>query len=184
MDTQVLFASLARYRKILVTGPQRSGTTIVSRILAAESGYRCVDERDFGWRDIDRFEALVAEDDRMVIQCPGLSHTIERWASPDHLIVFMHRNPADIMASERRVRWGSGRYQKRLYRHTVPYLRHWLTPVSVLKYLHWHFVQKAQVPHSVDLPYESLVSHPLWVSQDRRAGFTAKQTAPDDASGA
>lgn len=184
MDTQALFAALARYRKILVTGPQRSGTTIVSRILAAESGYRCVDEREFGWSDIERFAALMADDDRMVIQCPVMARVIERWAHPDYLIVFMHRNPADIIRSERRIRWPSRRVEKRRYRKTVPYLSHWCTPVSVLKYLHWHLVHKPQVPHSVDLPYESLASHPLWVESARRARFTAKQTVPDDASGA
>lgn len=181
MDTKSLFESLQSYRKILVTGPQRSGTTITSQILAHESGYRCVDEREFEWRDISRFRQLIEAPEKMVIQCPSMSHLVEDFGQPEHLVVFMQRNPLDIIASEKRIGWKSERYGKKLYRGKVSYLPHWLTPLCVLKYLHWHLEQKPLVARYFDLPYEALKAHPLWLAKELRSSFGAKQTSlPSD----
>ncbi len=177
MDTASLFDSLKQYRKILVTGPQRSGTTITSRILAAESGYRCVDEREFAWHDLRLFRALISTPEKMVIQCPSMSHLVEEFGQPENLVVFMQRNPLDIIASEKRVRWKSERYGKKLYCGKVSYIFHWMTPLCILKYLHWHFEQKPIIPSYVDLPYESLREHPLWIAKEKRSAFGAKQTS-------
>jgi hypothetical protein len=69
-----------------VTGPQRSGTSIASQILAAESGYRCVDEREFAWHDLRSFRALISTPEKMIIQCPSMSHLVEEFGQPDNLI--------------------------------------------------------------------------------------------------
>lgn len=170
-------SNLGRFRKILVTGPQRSGTTIAAEIIAAETAMPYVDERSYGWRDLAALSMLVANDERMVIQYPNFAHIIEQFTADDICIVFMHRQPTDILQSQKRINWKSASYQRKLYRGKVPYINHWLTPVCVIKYLHWHLHQKSLVLHSLDLPYHSLKQHPRWVEQPRRSMFTSKQTA-------
>lgn len=178
MDTRTLFNSLQNYRKILVTGPQRSGTTITSQILAMESGYRYIDEREFNLRDPTLFEQFLRDDQNMVIQCPSMSHLIDQFGSEKNLIIFMHRNPREIMSSQMRIGWKSERHEKKLYRGKVCYLPHLFTPICVLKYLHWHFEQKHKVSHYLNLQYSSLDNHPLWIDKENRSTFKAKQTAP------
>jgi hypothetical protein len=175
MNLHAFFLSLKNYRKIFVTGPQRSGTSITSKILAFESGYRCVDEREFEWRNLDLFRQFLESNENLVIQCPGMSHIIEQFGQPENLVVFMQRNPLEILASEKRIVWKSERYGKKLYKDKVSYMPHWFTPLCVLKYLHWHFEQKQLIPNPIDLAYESLQGHPLWIDKEKRARFSAKQ---------
>jgi hypothetical protein len=172
-----LVRGLRVYGKILVTGPQRSGTTIAAKIIAAELSVRSVDEREYGWNDPLAFRDLLFCSEQLVIQCPNFAHIIEQFSGPETFVVFMHRDPRAIIASQRRISWKSASYQRGLYRGKVSYLIHWITPVCVMKYLHWHFYQKPLVPHCYDLAYEALSSHPLWVGPTLRAAFSPKQTA-------
>lgn len=167
---------LGIYNKILVTGPQRSGTTIASQIIAAEVSKRCIDERDYGYHDPIAFRSFVESEESLVIQCPNFAHIIERFASESICVVFMHRDPRAIIASQKRVDWKSASYQRRLYRGKVPYVINWLTPICVIKILYWHLHQKFHVIHSIDLAYEDLSQHRLWIDSHRRQAFAAKQT--------
>ena len=49
-DLEEVIQSLRIFNKILVTRPQRSGTTIAAQIIAANSSMPCVDEKEYGWR--------------------------------------------------------------------------------------------------------------------------------------
>lgn len=80
-DLEEVIQSLRIFNKILVTGPQRSGTTIAAQIIAADSAMPCVDEKEYGWR--------------------------------------------------------SASCHRKLYRGKAPYLMHLVTPICIIKYLHW-----------------------------------------------
>jgi hypothetical protein len=50
-----MFEHLAVHSKIVVTGPQRSGTRIASQMIASDTGHEFVDEVDFLITDTTRF---------------------------------------------------------------------------------------------------------------------------------
>ena len=67
---QVFLEQLKKFSKILVTGPQRSGTTITANIIAKELGYKYYDERDVGVRSATALFKVLSKDERLVVQGP------------------------------------------------------------------------------------------------------------------
>lgn len=177
-----MFEHLAKYDVILVSGPQRSGTRIAAKIFAADTGHRYIDENGFGIYDEYKFRVILQQR-KIVVQCPPMSHIIHEVATDDTLVVFMIRDLDDIVASERRINWTIGPY-KELANYGLPrqaarrYRQHG-GQVAPLKYAYWWGTQRAQVPHYLELEYESLSAHPLWVPKERRANFKARQTETD-----
>jgi hypothetical protein len=171
-----MFSSWAHFNKILVTGPRRSGTTIASRMVAADTGHRFVDESDYRWGSLSRFERILAEPDPMVIQCPNFCHLIEPFARIDRLIVFMKRDVAHIVRSQRRIGWTGAWSNKLRYRYKVaPWTL--LRPISEIRYIYWRRYQRHQIPHYLEQDYEALSQHRLWLDPDQRQDFKPKQTA-------
>jgi hypothetical protein len=170
-----MFEHLARFRKILVTGPQRSGTTICGQMIAYDIGCRYVDEMRFGVRSLKQIRRLLADQVQMVIQCPALC----RWAhelaekDPENVaVVLMRRRVRDIIASQERINW-TRRFEPA---ELSVYGIHDGGCISVVKYTFWETVQQGRIKHAFEVPYESLKGHPLWVSKSRRRFFKAKQT--------
>jgi glycosylphosphatidylinositol transamidase (GPIT) subunit GPI8 len=171
-DLECLEENIANniYRIIIVAGPQRSGTRIASHIIAEITGYDYIDEHDYGVHKIEAWQKLVANENRVVIHAPGMSRellTIKHY--DDVLIVFMSRQVSDIVASEKRINWRwkkeRGKYDKT--NNGIP--------VSTLKYQYWIKTQRDNLPHTYDLDYLSLSTHPLWLDNDKRKGFKATQ---------
>lgn len=69
---ETLITQLARFSKVVVTGPQRSGTTTAARILAEELGYEFIREEAFDFQCLDLFFRIVFEKDRFVIPASTL----------------------------------------------------------------------------------------------------------------
>ena len=107
-----MFEELGTYRVVLVTGPQRSGTRIAARMIAADSGLRYVDEDEFGVYNHKRLRAIIAQAEGVVIQCPAMCHMVHKVAAEDVLVVMMMRDVDDIVASEKRIDWTIGPYQE------------------------------------------------------------------------
>lgn len=167
-----LLPELKRQSAIVVTGPQRSGTTIAAHILAQELGYTYVDENDFGIYDPARATQFL-RNGRVVLQSPGLMYCAHQLPA---CIVVMRRPLAEIAASEKRVGWresyGGAGYQM----ETALYNRNYGfsgQDIAWTKYLCWDMFQKARCDNWFDLDYQSLRDHPLWVEQ--RKDFTARQ---------
>lgn len=170
-----------QFHKILVTGPQRSGTRIGAKIIADETNYTYIDERDFGVHDRELFEGVLKSEKKLVIQCPGMCYCIERYSNPDILIVMMIRPIPDIIASEKRVKWIHGPYHEyekygidRLEARNLR--RHHNDQISVRKYQYWRSYQKDRIQHLLELDYESLSYHRLWIPKEQRKHFAAEQT--------
>src|SRR4051812_34302210 len=102
MDLTALLPRLRSAKQILVTGPQRSGTTIGARILAQELGLKFYPEESTGPYNLRRTCQLLDQETDFVLQSPGM-------AAYCHLlgiaVVFMRRDVLDIRRSEDRVRW-------------------------------------------------------------------------------
>lgn len=168
------------YRAILVTGPQRSGTRIGAKIIAHDTGHAYIDENEFDVRKVELFREVV-KGNNIVVQCPGMCRTIEQYSAQDVLIVLMRRAIKDIIASEKRVGWQTGPYSEyELYgirRQVAKWYRgRDLKPISELKYRYWDEYQKAKIMNYIELEYESLSGHPLWIPAASRRHFEATQT--------
>lgn len=164
-----MFEQLKIYKSILVTGPQRAGTKIASRMIAADTGYKYVDEYVFGF-SVDRFVKAISVDS-IVVQCPTMSSIIEYYAEDNTLVVFMFRDLEDIAKSEDRMGWTVGVYQE-LYKFgmSVTEARMYRQSggrTAPLKYELWAG-QKTVIKHYLELEYESLSAHPLWIPKNER----------------
>lgn len=98
---------------MLVTGPQRSGTTFAAAAFAQQLAWAFVGERAFGMRNSTRLLAAIAAATRpTVYHLPALSHEVhtlaERMPPSRHVVViFVARDCWDVEASERSVTYGS-----------------------------------------------------------------------------
>jgi SAM-dependent methyltransferase len=163
-----MFENLAHYQHIIVTGPQRSGTRIAAHAIAQDTGKRYVDEQEFGIHDVQRLQELLDAETGLVVQCPAVCHAVVSLAGPDRLIVMMLRPLDDIYASQKRVGWMKGRSEVAKYGRSE-------CRAADIKYAYWLSIQRQQIQHWFELPYEALKDHPLWVGKDKRADFAIDQ---------
>jgi len=175
-------------RRVLVTGPARSGTTIASRMIAADLGLPWLKEDRVRNDDVALFRRLVGSGSDFCLQGPGLSHVLHRECG-DVAVVFMRRDLMSIIRSQIRLEgqmpgWVElnerryGGFYRNEFGSAMPGWR-WEYPVPVIKYEIWE-MQRSSVPFSLELDYESMSSHELWVSKDERAGFTPHQTQKEE----
>lgn len=164
-----MFEWLSRYSKILVTGPQRSGTRIATAMIASDLGYTFYQEQAVGIANLDRMRQLFREEDRFVLQCPSLCRYAHEVSSPDTAIVLMRRAVADIIASENRIKWGGHR--------RIELARYGLGTgiISEAKYHFWEEYQRHLIEHAFEIEYESLVAHPMWIPKEERSNFGRHQ---------
>ena len=105
-----MFENLAVHNKIVVTGPQRSGTRIGAQMIAADTGHQFVDEAEFLIKDSDLFREFLQRDG-VVVQAPHMLKDVVDDPPPGILIVLMRRGPGPDPRQRRsypvgrRVRW-------------------------------------------------------------------------------
>lgn len=187
------FKFMEGYRFILVTGPQRSGTTITARMISEDTGLQFLPEGSMAVQDKD-FEAkealprlidkLVAAGASAVIQCPIQCRFIHEVGANRMLVVMMRRPLEDIIASEKRIRWGDSR-QCALYADIIkkwPHLKD--EPIAIVKYFYWEHVQRKELTKRncdmYELRYDDLHTHKLWIPQEQRRKFFPRQISPDE----
>lgn len=155
---------------MVVSGPQRSGTTFAAKVIAAELGWAFLDETTFGISNVGRWAQAVASEHEAVIQCPSMMKYIH--GLPDDVLAVVMRRPVDdIVASQVRIGWEW---------EPVELARYGLTSgvAAQVKYDWWEQNRHDGPALSVELDYQTLETHPLWVEAPERAGFEAKQTHP------
>ena len=157
------------FSKILVTGPQRSGTRIVAKIIAYDNNIRYVDEHKIKIKGGEILDKLLKSNERMVIQCPGLCHRIHEFGNMDLLVVMVIRNIKDIISSQERIGWG--KYEKA----ELAFYGRKNGVISKVKYAYWQ-EQKKQVLFWVEVKYEDLKKHPLFINKKKRKDFKWNQT--------
>jgi hypothetical protein len=160
---------LNKFKYILVTGPQRSGTRIAAKIIAHDVGHRYVDETEIHTDSLYTLVWLLSGDERVVVQCPALSRYVHFFGDRDDvLIVWMVRARWDIKASQERIGWEWELLEQFRYDTT--------RPIAQAKHRYWAFTQRPVIKHWYEVHYEKLSDHPLWVPKERRADFTFNQT--------
>ena len=165
-----MFEYLSTFDKVIVTGPQRSGTTICAKMIAADLGYKFYPEERVGIRLPSALWELVDKEHRFVVQCPALCHCIEEFSADDVAIVLMRRDVADIVASEERIK-----FQRKRAPELTQYGRK-DGVLSEVRYDYWEKHQRPYIAHAFEIEYESLSEHPLWVPKEQRVDFGPRQT--------
>jgi cytidylate kinase len=160
------------YDKIIVTGPQRSGTTIASEILAHELGYENIREEKIKFRSLSLLYEILGKREKTIIQAPNLAsvchfidHHVKKIA-----IVFMRRNPNFILESQKRIGWQFRKLN----------LHHYFVndgEIARVRYNAWEKYQKDLMRSSwIELKYSELNGHPLWIKKEDRKEFRPRQT--------
>lgn len=166
-----MFEGLARFDRVLVTGPQRSGTTICARMIAADTGYVYVDEEDIGIHYLETLRALLDERRGVVVQCPALARWVHTLDVESVLVVWMRRALVDILASQERIGWVE-RGEEELELSKYDSLS---GPVAEVKWRFWQRVQRPRLANWMEVLYEDLSVHPLWVQKGERDGWMHRQ---------
>lgn len=173
LRTSSLREAVARareFRKVLVTGPQRSGTTIAARILAQELGCRFVSEKGVKTHSLWRLHKRLFSWRREVIQGPCFCSICHHIDAPKTLVVFMRRPVEEIVASENRIGWNFHENELANYFRDAGV-------ISAVRYECWERFQRdrMEVPW-IELAHSALGEHPLWKEREARRHFTAHQT--------
>ena len=159
-----MFESLTKYKRIYVTGPQRSGTRICTKMIALDTEYRYIDEKEINIDDISKIPDI----NGIVVHCPALLHKCVQLADEDSLIVVMIRDVDDIIASQKRIGWGCEELELENY--------HEKGRVSEVKFRYWN-IEKLLIPNYLEVEYESLKGHEMWVDKPDRKNFAFNQTS-------
>jgi len=167
-----MFEDLAVHNRIVVTGPQRSGTRIGAQMIAADTGHQFVDEAEFLIKDHDRF-LEVLQRDGIVVQAPHMLKDMVDDPPPGVFVVLMRRDLDHIHASAARIRWAED-----FGGNTTELKKFGLTEgdSAAVKYNYWDTHEKS-VPF-LEVEYESLRAHPMFVTDELRKGFGHWQTQP------
>ena len=180
------------YKRIIIVGPQRSGTTFTSQALANTLNFRNVDEDEFNVRDVDMFRNIMKQEN-IVIQAPAMTCRIQTLVGDDDLVIFMSRKWSDIVKSVIRKNDGRlsnwvlmetmfniDRYHFNEYDNTAgEFFDKYVSKNSYYLdsyYSIWKHYQSTVIPNYITLEYESMKTHPMWLNKDQRKNFSGKQT--------
>lgn len=168
-------------KRIIVTGPQRSGTRIAATCLAHDLSLRFVGEEEFRSRSLLLMASKLFAAP-CVMQAPALSAQVHVVSA---CIVFMRRPLDEIQASQERIQWHGEPFERRQYRSPLFQGFRFTDnePIAAVKYRAWETLQRRHVEHAFDLDYHSLRGHSLWVEKGERQEFAPLQTTTKQRSG-
>ena len=150
-----------------MTGTQRSGTKIGAEVIAYETGYPFFHENSFGVHSIKLFEKTL-RNETGVWHCPAMSYRIHRYSTPDTAIVWMLRNPEDVLKSQKRINWIGWKSRGEFGRYGIKQDKDNREHIYEMKLWLWRWFQKELIHNPIELEYESLRGHPLWIDENDR----------------
>lgn len=174
-----MFEPLRRFPIILVTGPQRSGTTICSRMIECDLQRRYIDEERWGVWHGEKALTIARASRPCVLQAPGLLKDVGLFGQrADTAVVVMRRALREIRASQERVQWNVWAAKEMAYYPVDPDSPAHLDPakwVAWVKYDWWERVGRGLVKNAYEIDYAHLRLHPMWVAKEQRRDFNARQ---------
>jgi len=164
-----MFENTSGFKRIVVSGPQRSGTRIAAKCVCHDTGKIYIDEKDINNHDFRLLEWYLRHDG-VVIQAPGLCHMLERISDESTLVIMVRRPIDEILASERRIQWSEEARLQELHKYGYSN-----GVIARIKYEYWDKVQKPALgERAAEIAYHTLVGHPLFV--EHRESFRWDQT--------
>lgn len=166
------------YNIIIVTGPQRSGTTICARMIGHDLGLNYVDEGRFEVWKVEKARAAIARHDPCVVQAPGLLRQVNKVVNgygDKACVVLMRRKPREITDSLKR-------HPKVVHYASLIWMEVFGTDaraeaLPLLMYAWWDWHMKYRVPNKVEIYYDALAEHRFWVPKEERTGWEVRQYA-------
>lgn len=174
----------SKFKKILVTGCQRSGTRIAAKMIAKDTQNLYLDETVFNTYHFGKAIEIYNGYEKFVMQCPALSAYVHLWPDfvdiSDLLIVWMSRKVKDILASMRRINWEKmAQNEVYSYEHVFGKLEI-KTSIPQMKNIFWNEIQQPRLEERnvkfINLWYDSLDGNPMWIPKEMRKDFDEKQT--------
>ncbi len=179
-----MFEDLAKWKIILVTGPQRSGTTLCARAIEYDTGHTYLDEELWQVWDGEFAREVAHRRQPCVLQGPGILKDALRFYGPLCCVVLMRRNIKDIVASQERVGWNVwAKKEISFYEETTTILTQEEAELYVArtKYMYWKYHVRPNLSYWKEVEYESLSEHKLWLPKEDRKNFNARQYYADQA---
>ena len=183
MKLNELIWHLMKYRAVVVSGCQRSGTHIMAKIIGAELGWRYLTDNDY---DVDNFNGwakAVLGGHHIAIQCPHMTHILHL-VPPDVAVVYMLRPASEITESFMRVNPGtvqaSQAYQMLFY-STMPGVDGDQDDIKWIRVrdMYWQGYQSVVLNgRGFSFQYHDLEEHPMFYKKHQRKGWTMNQTEP------
>ena len=161
---------------VIVTGCQRSGTTIMTRIICNDLGYSFHQDDEFPptFEGINRMKLLIKYgSSNIAIQNPLALYAYSDfyYTIPDLHFVGIVRDSEEIIDSMKRVKWMS-EYSDQF----IDFDEYLKAHVKQMK-ASWESL-KSNLPNSAwtEIEYNQLKSHPLYIPKGMRKKFTIRQT--------
>lgn len=165
---------LRSFNRIIVSGPQRSGTTFMCYVLMEEFGF---DRAQMPFNHFQTARQMLSAE-RCLVHGPGVSRwLIELSQEFGAAVVFMHRPIGDIVRSQKRINWGQEDRELVIY-GAYPHHSETRKPrIADVKYAYWKEWQRDRISNVVEVEYDSMSDHRLWLEKPRRRGFDSRQVA-------
>jgi hypothetical protein len=155
-----MFEHLNDKRNILVTGCQRSGTRLVAKAIAQDTGFTYIDEtvlqplnlngkaNEFKFRFMNRFFS------KQVFHAPQLSHLCDQFHGM--CVVWVKRDPKEVRESMERIGWKCEAIERENYEQTEG-------DIITIKNTEWER-QKRNIADFVEVNYTDMANHPLYLA--------------------
>jgi hypothetical protein len=160
------------FSKVYVSGPQRSGTTITSKILS----------RDLQFKQFQELRTLEQANDlkeNVVAQCPQIVSCLHEITTPNSVVIFMCRSLKDIIASGDRINWNGTHQVGELikYEEKFPdyFVRGYHLSAMVQNVWLSHQMPLMKIPF-FNFTYDGIKNDSWYVPKIYRKNFNDKQT--------
>lgn len=159
-----MFEELKKFKRVLVSGVQRSGTRIATKIIAHELGYKYIDEKEFSTSDEEALKVILKKDN-IVVHAPAMSHLVHKLK--DIAVVFVIRPKKDITASMKSMKWSEEDMMAEIRKYNKEIESSYENIVD-MKYKAWWKWQKQKCDYPFELKYDDLKDHSMFISKEKR----------------
>lgn len=186
-----LYAILHHYPRVIVLGPQRSGTNFAADILAEVTERPLFSERAFGETScsidpaVTKNESLyefIHREQKYVLQAPTLTCQCHTLTVTNAILCYMDRPADEIEASRAKSDWPGTKRELAKYAKAHPYHFECMKdkPLGNLqRYVFDNFQRKIVQMPCIEMPFLLLSEHPRWYPPELRADFRIGQTRPE-----
>lgn len=174
-----IFEKLQNETRIIVTGCQRSGTRIASKMIAHDLELPYLDELEYQIHSESDFIEILQEHDRFVIHAPNwISMRLVPFAPivKEVFVVYVSRSPKDICRSMERIGWQKNASTV-LERLGVLNSEPWhMYAIPAMIQERWRRSIRPQLTKYLGIEYVDLRNHPMWIDKEDREEFVWNQT--------
>lgn len=184
------------FKRMVVTGSQRSGTTIAAQMIANDLSWKFVDESEVNASDFDKLRDLIDSAAKFVLQLPNLLLRTDEihnfFTSRCVGVVAMRRPYREVEASRERINFlprdpASEELildliaRSRAVKSELPDFENLLSrQISLMEYRQLYITYYLEsLPYVTVLDYENLQGHSMWIEKKLRLDFGPKTTTLD-----